>query len=420
MKKIILAATALSLLAFAPAQAEDVTLTVHYSIPNLWKDVQGKIANAYMAENPNVKIAFDAPAETYADGVQRLLREAVANNLPDVAYVGLNRWRILQDRGLAVELDPMIGDAAAFKAKGYTTALRSLGQYQGKQYAIAASASTLVMYVNPDLVAKAGGSMETFPSDFDGLIALAAKIDALGDTTDGVWVAAHDWRFQSMLGSYGGRPMNADETAITFDSAAGVSAAKLYSRFAREAGMEGYDGNAARQAFAAGTLGIYIDSSSYLTRMIEGAGDRFTVTLLPFIVAADDKESVYFPTGGSAIVMLTEDPEKQKAAWDYITFATGPKGAKIVVENSGYAPTNAIVLEDDQYLGKFYAENENSRRAHAQVAAYSGPWYSYPGPEGVAVTDLIAAGLVEIVEGAEPEAKIKQVADEVRQKLKMN
>lgn len=33
-------------------------------------------------------------------------------------------------------------------------------------------------------------------------------------------------------------------------------------------GMKGYDGNAARQAFAAGTLGIYIDSSSYLTRML--------------------------------------------------------------------------------------------------------------------------------------------------------
>ena len=35
--------------------------------------------------------------------------------------------------------------------------------------------------------------------------------------------------------------------------------------------MKKYGGNEARQAFAAGTLGIYIDSSSYLTRMIEGA-----------------------------------------------------------------------------------------------------------------------------------------------------
>jgi len=417
MKKSLILAAALSAFAFGSAHAEDVTVRVHYAHPNLWKDVQEKIAADFMAANPGIKIVLDAPAKTYADGAQQLLREGVAGELPDLAYVGLNRWRILQARDLTVELDPLIGDAAAFEAKGYTPALRSLGQFKGKQYAVAASASTLVIYVNPKLVEQAGSSLDAFPKDFDGLIDLAAKINGLGDNIDGVWVDAHDWRFQSMLGSYGGRPMNEDETAITFDSEAGVAAATLYSRFAKDAGMKTYDGNAARQAFAAGTLGLYIDSSSYLTRLVEGAGERFAVTVMPFIVAAEDKSKVYFPTGGSAIIMLTKDKAKQDAAWKYVLYATGPNGAKTVVENSGYAPTNAVVLKDNQYLGDFYAKNENSRRAHAQVAAYSGPWYAYPGAEGVAVTDLIAAGLVEIIEGADPEAKIKEVAADVRGKL---
>ncbi len=418
MKKFLIAAAALSVFGFSAAQAE-TTVRVHYAHPNLWKNVQEKIAQGFMAENPGIKIVLDAPAKTYAEGAQELLRGAVAKKLPDIAYVGLNRWRILEARKLTVALDPLIGDPAKFEAMGYTPALRSLGQYKGKQYAVAASASTLVIYVNPDLVKKAGGSMENFPRDFDGLIALATKISALGPNIDGVWVAAHDWRFQSMLGSYGGRPMNEDETAITFDSPAGISAATLYSRFSKEAGMKKYGGNEARQAFAAGVLGIYIDSSSYLTRMVEGAGDRFKVTVEPFIVAAKDKSSVYFPTGGSAIVMFTKDKAKQEAAWKYMLYATGPEGAKLVVENSGYAPTNAIVLKDKKYLGDFYAKNENSRRAHAQVAAYSGPWYAYPGSEGVAVTDLIGAALVEIVEGADPAAKMKALADTVRGKLNM-
>lgn len=417
MKKLLFATVAAGLLtAVTTAQAE-TTLRVHYAIPTLWQEVQGKIADAFMAKHPDIRIEFDAPAESYADGVQRLLRESVANQLPDVAYLGLNRWRILEARGLAVGLDPFIGDEAAFEKAGYTKALRSLGQFQGRQWAIAASASTLVMYVNPDLVEQAGGSMDSFPGDFDGLVALAAKIDALGDNIDGVWIAAHDWRFQSLLGSYGGRPMSEDESAITFDSDAGVAAATVYSRFAKDAGMKGYGGNDARQAFAAGTLGIYIDSSSYLTRMVEGAGDRFEVVLLPSIVAAADKSSVYFPTGGSAIVMLTRDEARQKAAWEYIRFATGPEGAKIVVENTGYAPTNAVVLENEAYLGDFYAKNANAKRAHAQVAAYSGPWYSYPGAEGVAVTDIIAAGLVEVIDGADPAETTRKVAADVRSKL---
>ena len=417
MKKLLIASLAAGLLASVAAKAEEITLRVHYANPTLWTEVQQKLADAFTAENPDIKIEYDSPAETYAEGVQRLLRESVAGNLPDVAYVGLNRWRILQDRELAQPLDDLIGDEAAFEEAGYTRALRSLGQYQGKQWALAASASTLVMYVNPDLVEKAGGSMEDFPQDFDGLIALAAKINALGDRIDGAWIQAHDWRFQSVLGSYGGRPMNEDETAITFDSDAGVKAAEFYGRMASKAGMKGYSGNDARQAFVAGTLGIYIDSSSFLTRMVEGAGDRFDVTLLPFITAAKDKDSVYFPTGGSAVVMLAEDAKRQEAAWKYMRYATGPDAAKIIVENTGYAPTNAIVLEDAQYLGDFYATNQNAKRAHAQVSAYAGPWYSYPGDEGVAVTDMIAAGLVEVIDGADPQATIKQLASDVSAKL---
>lgn len=419
MKKSLIASAVLGLMAFGSAQAAEVEVRLHYAHPNLWKTVQEKISQAFMADNPGIKIKLDAPAKTYADGAQQLLRDAVAKQLPDIAYVGLNRWRILEARGLTVDLGNLIGDATAFEAKGYTPALRSLGQYKGRQYAVAAAASTLVIYVNPELVKRAGGSMADFPKDFDSLISLSAKISTLGDNIDGVWVSTHDWRFQSMLGSYGGRPMNEDETVITFDSEAGINAARLYARFTNEAGLKLYGGNEARQAFAAGILGMYIDSSSYLTRVTEAAGDRFQVTVMPFIVAAQDKSTVYFPTGGSAIVMLTKDKAKQEAAWKYILFATGPQGAKIVVENSGYAPTNALVLEDKKYLGEFYANNENSRIAHAQVAAYSGPWYAYPGTEGVAVTDLIGAALVDIVSGASPEERIKELANDVRAKLGM-
>jgi multiple sugar transport system substrate-binding protein len=347
------------------------------------------------------------------------LRESVAGTLPDVAFVGLNRWRILEDRGLTQPLDPFIEDEAAFEAAGYTGALRSLGQYQGQQHALATSASTLVMYVNPDLVEQAGGSMDDFPITFDGVIDLAGKIDALGDTIDGIWIGRHDWRFQSLLGSYGGRPMTEDESDITFDQPPGIAAATLYARFVEEGGMKTYGQDQARQAYPAGTIGIMMESSSLMTRFTEAAGDGFDVTVKALPVVAEDPSTVYFPTGGSAIVMLSEDPEVQTAAWEYIKFVTGPEGARLVVQNTGYAPTNALVLEDDAYLGDFYKDNPNAFVAHQQVANYAGPWYAYPGAEGVAVTDLIAAALVEITEGADPEATIKDLAETVRGELGM-
>ncbi|MCP4304978.1 MAG: extracellular solute-binding protein, partial [bacterium] len=322
---------------------------------------------------------------------------------------------ILEDRGLTHPLDGFIGDQAA--EMGFTPALLSLGRYEDTQHALGTSASTLVMYVNPDLVEQAGGSMDDFPDTYDGVIELAAKIDALGDNINGVWIGRHDWRFQSLLGAHGGRPMTEDESDITFDSEAGLAAADLYQRFTDEAGMKSYGQDEARQALPAGTLGIMFESSSLQTRFEEGAGDAFELTVKPLPIVAEDKKMVYFPTGGSAIVLLTDDEAKQKAAWEYISFVTGPEGQKIIVENTGYAPANAKVIEDEAYLGAFYESNPNALVAHTQVANYAGPWYAYPGAEGVAVTDLIAAALVEVAEGADTETTVNDLADMLRDQL---
>jgi multiple sugar transport system substrate-binding protein len=415
MKRLMMSAALAVAASAATAQTE---VRVHYAIPTIWADTQTALADAFMAANPDITIVIDGPAEGYEDGVQRLLREGISGNAPDVAYVGLNLWRVLEDRSVLQPLDRFLPDDPA--AAGYTPALLSLGRFEETQWALGTSGSTLVMYVNPTLVEQAGGSMDDFPTTFDGVIELAAAIDALGDTTEGLWIARHDWRFQSLLGSHGGRPMTEDESDIAFDDAAGFAAGEIYQRFAAEAGMSSMSENDARQAFPAGTLGIMFDSSALLTRFEQGAGDGFEVTVRPLPVVAEDPSTVYFPTGGSAIVMLTDDAEVQQAAWEYMAFVTGPEGQRIIVENTGYAPANALVLEDETYLGAYYAANENARVAHSQVARYAGPWYAFPGSEGVAVTDLIAAAMVEVTEGADVEATITELAETLRAQLDMN
>ena len=417
MKRTILAA-AFALAGVATAQAE-TSILLHNAIPTIWAPAIEKLTEAFHAANPDIEVVVDGPAESYEDGVQRLLRENVAGSMPDVAFVGLNLWRVLEARGLAQELEPFMGDKDAFLAEGYGPAAR-LGQFNDRTFALGASASTLVMYVNVDLVEKAGGSMADFPQDWDGLIALASRINDLGPTTDGIWLQRHDWRFQSLLGSYGGRPLTADESDIAFDDEAGIAAARLFNRFTAEAGMKTYDTNEARQAFPAGALGIMLESSSLLNRFVEGAGDRFEMALLPLPISAPP-EDVYFPTGGSGVVMLATDEAKQQASWTFMRFAMGPEGAKIIVENTGFAPTNSVVVDDAAYLADFYAANPLVKPAHEQIARFAGPWYSFPGDQGVAVTDLIAAAMVEISDGqADPEETVRNLAETMRDRLDMN
>ena len=109
--------------------------------------------------------------------------------------------------------------------------------------------------------------------------------------------------------------MTADVSDITFDDEAGVAAAGLYQRFADEAGMSSMSESDARQAFPAGTLANYVRELIALascSRKVRRTVSTLRARLLPVVAS----ENVYFPTGGSAIVMMTDDPEKQNAAWE--------------------------------------------------------------------------------------------------------
>ena len=117
MKRSLLASAVLGLVAFGSAQAADVELRLHYAHPNLWKTVQEKIAEEFMARNPGIKIAIDAPAKTYADGAQQLLREAVAiyeQALPeghsDIARARNQLGACLAALGRDTEAEPLLRD----------------------------------------------------------------------------------------------------------------------------------------------------------------------------------------------------------------------------------------------------------------------------------------------------------------------
>ena len=157
MKRLLLTA---GLVLAAGSAAAETEIRVHYAIPTIWAETQEALAEAFMEANPDITITIDGPAEGYAEGVQRLLRESVAGTAPDVAYVGLNRWRILEDRGLTQPLDAFMPEDPA--AAGYTPALLSLGQFEDTQHSLGTSASTLVMYVNPDLVEQAENRPQVF------------------------------------------------------------------------------------------------------------------------------------------------------------------------------------------------------------------------------------------------------------------
>lgn len=98
-KFIAFAAMALSTSAMA-----DTTIVVQYPYGELFDGLHKQLAQDFEQANPDIKVKFRSNYENYEDATQKVMREAITNQLPDVSFQGLNRVLPLYERNIAVPL----------------------------------------------------------------------------------------------------------------------------------------------------------------------------------------------------------------------------------------------------------------------------------------------------------------------------
>jgi multiple sugar transport system substrate-binding protein len=409
-------------MAQTPAVAQKIVLDVLYAQPGFAK-YHEPIAAAFMKAHPNIEVKFRAPAKDYDEGHQAMLRAAVTNQLPDIYFPGFQLLaelaEALQNRGQIVDLGPLLAaEPAGWRAANYSDAMLKLGDVHGKQYGLAVNASLPIMYFNADLVKKAGGDPAHMPDTWDGLIALAARIKASSPGVAGIANDIHvwgdNWMFQAMIDQEGGRVLDDSGTRIAFDNAIGRKVMAILRRMVTEGGMPLLSAEASRQQFFAGQTGIYFQTPARMSQTLATVGSRFTVGSAVFPV--DDKEKGGIPTGGCAIVITTKDPVKQKAAWEYAKFITGPEAQKIIVETTGYLPTNKLAT-GPEYLGPFYDKNPNFRTVALQ-GDRALPFQGYP-RDSVRIWRTQRDIINKIMRGeVTPDAGLDELARETRAMMK--
>lgn len=408
IQKILIAV--LTLL-WATSAAAETTISVFYAWPG-HKRFHEPIAEQFMQKNPDIKVEFRAAAPNYDEAVQTLIRQSFAKQMPDIHFAGYGVMRQLVSRGLVKPLDPLMAQEN-MKALGYAEQVLALGQLDGKQVGISLTMSTPVVHYNADLVAKAGGDPDNLPSNWDDVIALAGRIAALGDDTAGMYyeMGQDDWMTQTLIMNHGGRMMTADGKDVAFDGPEGKAAVVLFRRFHDEGGQPAIDWRAARQLFSAGKLGMYFTSTSAVGSFEKQVGDKFVFRTAPLPLANPAKATM--PTGGMAGVILTDDPAKQKAAWKYLLFATGPVGQTVVVNNTGYMPTNELA-KGKEYLGEFYKKNPNWYTSVKQIPR-ARPTFAWPGENAVEIGRILVDNMTAIAQNQKkPEEALRDMASGTR------
>ncbi|HTR86523.1 MAG TPA: ABC transporter substrate-binding protein [Reyranella sp.] len=411
-------AGAMALAGAGPAIAQaKTTVSVQYPLGFIFDKVFAELKAEFEKANPDVAVKYLPAYKEYEDAAQTALRGAVTKQLPDVSVQAINLQRLFVDRKIAADLTPFIAKEKDWEGQGFGKSMMALSTYGGKPYGLAFAASTPILYVNDDLVTKAGGDPAKMPTTWEGIFDLSNKIAKTGPDTVGLfysWAITGNWMWQALVFSHGGRMMSQDEKTVAFDKEAGKKSIGLLGRMVREGGMPDLTPEASRAAFFAGKLGIWSESTSLLRVADEGVAGKFKWRTVKFPVPGPDPK---LPTGGAAAMMFATDPAQQAAAWRYMKFITGPVGATIMVKGTGYMPPNSLPANDPKMLKPFYAEKPNHLTSLSQQPLMTA-WYAFPGENNLKIIQAIKDRLQTVVDkSAQPEAALSGMAADVTKLL---
>jgi multiple sugar transport system substrate-binding protein len=383
------------------------------------KPVYEKLVGEFSETRAAAPAQFAAGPREEDQLVQQLLRlKLVGGVLPDVVFMGGNRIRTLAEQGLAVPLDAFIEADPDWKQGRVSSAVTAAGRVNGKTYGIAFGFSLPVVLFNSELVRRAGGDPERLPSDWPEIVTLAQRIDRLGNGVVGGFVEYDNggaFSFLSLLNSHGGRLLTDDERNVAFDDERGLRTLQIYRDFGT-AGQARADmtRDQARQAFGAGSIGIFVTMSSVIPRLEETAGERFDVLSMPLPLDADGGR---VPAAGPVAVMLTRDPARQREALELMKFACSTRGQMLLAQGSGYAPANEVAIQSSPQLKALLAGRRNAP-AYLERLDDATDWYSPPGPNTTRITDAIVLHLQQVVTlKASPETALRAMETEVTSML---
>lgn len=253
-KTLLLAAAFLGSTALA-ASAEDINLS--FIMCGDVRPADQATLDQFQKDNPGVKVTMEAvPWGTCQDKSMTL---AAAGNPVSVAYMGSRTLLKLSKEGLIVPAE-IPADSVDKYQPGVLKTVSSGGKYWGYPHAF----STKGLYVNCDLVTKAGLECKA-PETWADMIAMAKAIKEK-DGVAGIGIAGKDFdntmhMFLDFLYSNGGSVLNADTGEVTLDSPQTRETLQMYADILpyAEEGPTAWERDQMKDLFNDGKLGMYVN-----------------------------------------------------------------------------------------------------------------------------------------------------------------
>ncbi|MBB3727242.1 ABC transporter substrate-binding protein [Nonomuraea dietziae] len=187
--------------------------------PDHVKDLDTIVA-AFEKENPKVDVVVEtAPYDQYFTKLQTSIAGGTA---PDTFELNYENFVTYASAGSLLDLGSVAGDSAP---AGYAKESLEAFKHEGKQYALPASFSTVVLFYNKELFKKAGVAEPTTSWTWKDEQAAAEKLTDKKAGVFGDFQPVQFFEFYKTLKQAGGEFLSADGKKATFNSPEGVKAA---------------------------------------------------------------------------------------------------------------------------------------------------------------------------------------------------
>lgn len=396
----------------APSVDQPVTITFYnYNLASagIGREATLDLIARFEAANPNIKVEpIAAPSNEVLSRVQA---DMVAGLDVDVAQLVFRDLIYAAEQLGAQPLEDLAGEELAAHAAGFVPNGLALGAVDGKTYGLAYVFSTPVMFINRDLFRAAGLDPDQTPRTWDEVkaagMAIAQKTGKHGffpgayGPTDGTFV------YQAIVMSNGGKVREGNR--LTFADKDQADAVAMLRDLMDSGAHARIDVGAHLDTFQSGNLGMFLYTSAILNRVETAAAGKFEVGLAP-MPSFGEKPTA--PTNsGSAIFMFSQDPVKQRAAWELMKFLTSDEAYSIITSKIGYLPLRLSTLDDPRYLKDWYAANPKYKANVEQLSRLTAN-VAFPGPNYRQVENMMKDAMTEAVFGSgDPRAVLKTAQD---------
>ncbi|MFW5797709.1 MAG: ABC transporter substrate-binding protein [Spirochaetota bacterium] len=349
----------------------------------------GRVVDGFNASQDGIVVTHENVPGWYGGLLERLQQLAVADQLPEVAIMGLSASNYMREGLDVVSVSDYI-ERDGYSTDDFIPEMLRLAQdpETGEQFALPYAVSTPLIYVNKDLMREAGIDASEAPDTWMELREWARVAHEAHDDAHGIafQLDFDTWQFQQLLESFGGRMADAEAEEVLFNSEAGMRVMDMWLGMMHEDGSwPNISGSEAADNFTNGSLAMIVATTGNLARFNRDADFDLGILLLPEYDDDRRRNERRIPAGGSNIYVMPTTEEKQDAAWEFIKFALSPESTQVIVEELGYMSPRQSLLDEDGLLSGFVAENPQALRSYEQLEDLVG-WYNWPGTTDARIT----------------------------------